>query len=325
MEFEGENQGQSGLSKEGSDVLAGRLSETSDRGGIITARGTGEGLVVRLDGRVDLESLRAAITEFMTARKSFLSGNDVALEWVGEVPSVAVVEEVTDLLEREFSVTVSDSRLREQVKVSIASTEGTASSGSRFEAARGASNAFSSRATEGKSLAGGKAGSVGSATSAGKGSMSGKRSSLFDGIEAIQVGQDAIDPGERSRLGTDPALWDDPDARIVYATLRSGQKVESEHTVVVCGDVNSGAEVIAGGDIIVLGALRGVAHAGAYDETGGGRFIFALNLQPTQLRIGTVISRGSSDSRALPEIARVDGSLIVVEPYQSKSVLGRKI
>jgi septum site-determining protein MinC len=117
---------------------------------------------------------------------------------------------------------------------------------------------------------------------------------------------------------------------MIYGTLRSGQKVETEHSIVVFGDVNSGAEVIAGGDIVILGTLRGIAHAGAYDESGGGRVIFSLNLQPTQLRIGLVISRGSgSDSEStprggLPEVARVDGNMIVVEPYQSRTVWVRR-
>ena len=74
-----------------------------------------------------------------------------------------------------------------------------------------------------------------------------------------------------------------------------------------------------------------IAHAGAYDESGGGRVIFSLNLQPTQLRIGLVISRGSGAENSesmprggLPEVARVDGSMIVVEPYQSRTVWSRR-
>jgi septum site-determining protein MinC len=121
------------------------------------------------------------------------------------------------------------------------------------------------------------------------------------------------------------ALWDDADTRIICRTLRSGQKIETEHSLLIVGDVNSGAELVAGGDIVVLGAMRGVAHAGAFDETGGGRFIFALDLQPTQLRIGSIISRGSGSNRANgPEIAKVDGNIIVVETYSNKALLGMR-
>jgi septum formation inhibitor MinC len=144
---------------------------------------------------------------------------------------------------------------------------------------------------------------------------------------------------------------DEADCRMIVGTLRSGQRIESEHSLIILGDVNTGAELIAGGDIIVLGKLRGVAHAGAYDETGGGRVIIALDLVPTQLRIGSVITRGgggsSAEGRAIEgkisemraggssvagilaknlsglgvEIARVEGNLIVVEQYSSRARL----
>jgi len=123
------------------------------------------------------------------------------------------------------------------------------------------------------------------------------------------------------------SLADIPDARMVFGTLRSGQRVESEHSIIVAGDVNSGAELVAGGDIFVLGKLRGVAHAGAYDETGAGRVIFALELEPTQLRIGGVITRGGgeSGSKGVSELARVDGDMIVVEPYQTRRASGGRV
>ena len=70
-------------------------------------------------------------------------------------------------------------------------------------------------------------------------------------------------------------------------TLRSGQVLESEGSVVILGDVNPGAKVIAVGNVIVLGALKGTACAGI---TG---FIAALEMEPTQLRIADAIGRGS--------------------------------
>lgn len=283
-----------------SDVL-GSGKELGDKGGIITARGTGEGLVIRLDGRVEKGHLKDALIEFMNSRKGFLAGNSVALEWVGSRPDDAFVDELSASLAQDFDISIRSSRLRESVKVAVESIL--------------PPSAVSTKPVAGKVSAGGR--SV----------------SLFDGIEALQgSGRAAADyPSQefaedrRSSAIPDAALWDDPDARIVYATLRSGQKIETEHSLVVFGDVNSGAELIAGGDIIVLGTLRGVAHAGAYDETGGGRVIFALDLRPTQLRIGMVISRGSSsEGDGGAELARVDGSMIVVEPYQSKSMVNRR-
>lgn len=288
-----------------SDVL-GTERDLADKGGIITARGTGEGLVIRLDGRVDKAHLKEALTEFMNSRKGFLAGNSVALEWVGSRPDDAFVDELSASLSQDFDISIRSSRLREPAKAVIESVTPAVGAASK------------------------------SVTAAVTGKAPGARSvSLFDGIEALGMqgsGRAAADfssqeftEDRRGNVVADSALWDDPDARIVYATLRSGQKIETEHSLVVFGDVNSGAELIAGGDIIVLGTLRGVAHAGAYDETGGGRVIFALDLRPTQLRIGMVISRGSaSEGDGGAELARVDGTTIVVEPYQSKSMVNRR-
>ncbi|MCI8991395.1 MAG: septum site-determining protein MinC [Eubacterium sp.] len=76
-------------------------------------------------------------------------------------------------------------------------------------------------------------------------------------------------------------------------TLRSGQSLETERSIVVIGDVNPGARVVSGGNIIVLGALKGIAYAGIYgnDKT----FVVALEMDPMQIRIGNYLAR-SEDS-----------------------------
>lgn len=102
-------------------------------------------------------------------------------------------------------------------------------------------------------------------------------------------------------------------------TLRSGQQIAFDGNVVVLGDVNPGAEIIAGGDIIVVGALRGLAHAGAKGRSDA--VVAALELQPTQLRIGQRLGRPPDGEGAWPgrqraprlEVARLDGGQIVVE------------
>lgn len=70
-------------------------------------------------------------------------------------------------------------------------------------------------------------------------------------------------------------------------SLRSGQKVEFEGSVVILGDVNHGAEVIAGENIVILGSLRGMAHAGAMGNKEA--IITAESIEATQLRISNVI------------------------------------
>ena len=269
--------------------------------GIVGARGTGEGLVIRLDGRVEPVALKDALREYVGSRKSFLQGTSVSLEWVGAKPENQVVEDILSLLAKDFEIEVRINRLR--------AVEAVAEKSKEPLAARVAKEVVN----DSKSV------------------------SLFDGIEALGLSHELghspssdVNYGYGTGIGaglgltTDAsgAMWDDADARIVYSTLRSGQRVETEHSLVIIGDVNSGAEVVAGGDIIVLGNLRGVAHAGAYDETGGGRVIVALTMAPTQLRIGSVISRGGAAGQKGTEVARVDGSVITVELYQARNLRG---
>jgi septum site-determining protein MinC len=103
-------------------------------------------------------------------------------------------------------------------------------------------------------------------------------------------------------------------------SLRSGQKEVFDGDVALVGDINQGAEILAGGDVIVFGTVRGVVHAGYPDNKEA--VVVALNLIPLQLRIGPLIAR--SDERqhhrraASPEVARVKDELIVIEPYQGK-------
>lgn len=70
-------------------------------------------------------------------------------------------------------------------------------------------------------------------------------------------------------------------------SLRSGQKLEFEGSIVISGDVNDGAEVLAQDNIAVIGRLRGLAHAGAKGNIGAK--IYAGEIEATQLRIGNVI------------------------------------
>lgn len=69
--------------------------------------------------------------------------------------------------------------------------------------------------------------------------------------------------------------------------VRSGQKIEFEGSLVIMGDVNDGAEVIAGDNIVILGALRGLAHAGAKGNKNA--IIAASSIDAPQLRIANVI------------------------------------
>lgn len=104
-------------------------------------------------------------------------------------------------------------------------------------------------------------------------------------------------------------------AVMIHRTMRSGFKVAYQGHVVVLGDVNPGAEIVASGSVVVWGRLLGTVHAGAEgDETA---VICALDLSPLQLRIASKVAiapKGDKDPR--PEIASINGDQIIAEAWQ---------
>ena len=96
-------------------------------------------------------------------------------------------------------------------------------------------------------------------------------------------------------------------------SLRSGQKLEVEGSVVIIGDVNSGAEVIAADNIAVIGTLRGLAHAGAKGNKEA--IITASTLEAVQLRISNIVREIDRDEEEIHQNAYVfvDEDNIVIE------------
>ena len=121
------------------------------------------------------------------------------------------------------------------------------------------------------------------------------------------------------QLAASPELpqRNEPGTRTVMGPVRSGVILEHFGHLIIFGDINPGAEVRASGNIVVLGRLRGTAHAGIGQEVG---FILALRLEPQQLRIGRQVARAAdSDLPASePELAYGTGDSIIVERYQGK-------
>ena len=95
-------------------------------------------------------------------------------------------------------------------------------------------------------------------------------------------------------------------------SLRSGQKMETEGSLVIIGDVNSGAEVMASDNIVILGALRGLAHAGA---KGNKQAIEAAGLfDAVQVRIANIVKEINRDEEPLHKqayISVVDDKIII--------------
>lgn len=96
-------------------------------------------------------------------------------------------------------------------------------------------------------------------------------------------------------------------------SLRSGQRMEVEGSIVIIGDVNSGAELIASDNIVVLGNLRGLAHAGA---KGNKQAIIAAGLfDSVQVRIANIVKEINRDEEPLHKNSYlyVDNDKIIIE------------
>jgi len=106
-------------------------------------------------------------------------------------------------------------------------------------------------------------------------------------------------------------------AILVKRTLRSGFSLQHEGHVIIIGDVNPGAQIVATGDILVWGRLRGVVHAGADGDESAQ--VCALDLSPTQLRIaGQIAITPQRRGKSQPEIARIHDGQVVAEPWNPK-------
>jgi len=88
------------------------------------------------------------------------------------------------------------------------------------------------------------------------------------------------------------------ETKYIYNSIRSGTKEEYPGSLVICGDVNSGAEVIAGGNIMILGTLRGVAHSGA---NGNNKATISANtIENTQIRISNLVKEVKEKEEKCP-------------------------
>ena len=120
-----------------------------------------------------------------------------------------------------------------------------------------------------------------------------------ESIEVIET-EDAVDDEEVKRYNKEteklPTLY-------IHRTLRSGQSITSEGNIVIIGDVNPGAEIVAKGDITVWGILGGIAHAGSDGNTYSR--IRDLKFNAIQLRIGGIFAR-RPDTVNIPYVQKTD-------------------
>lgn len=101
--------------------------------------------------------------------------------------------------------------------------------------------------------------------------------------------------------------------KVVRQTIRSGQRLSHPGDLIIVGDVNPGATIMAGGDVMVFGWLRGTIYAGQPEDVS--KVVYALRFDPSQVRIASVLALGNSDRSGNPEKALIENGGLVVKPW----------
>ncbi|MDE5863697.1 MAG: septum site-determining protein MinC [Lachnospiraceae bacterium] len=99
-----------------------------------------------------------------------------------------------------------------------------------------------------------------------------------------EAGQDSNEPKPDSKKEENTGMF-------YRGTLRSGQALETKSSLVIVGDVNPGASVVAGGNIVIIGTLKGSVTAGCNGDKSA--FVIAMGMEPIQIKIADVIARSS--------------------------------
>ncbi len=111
-----------------------------------------------------------------------------------------------------------------------------------------------------------------------------------------------------------------PKMLVINRTVRGGEEIKTQGSVMICGNVNPGAQIIAGGSIDVRGACKGMVHAGAYGDVNA--VVVADRLMPTQIRIADRIAQPPENMTkpTVAERASLQNGQIVVEPIERQEI-----
>lgn len=109
---------------------------------------------------------------------------------------------------------------------------------------------------------------------------------------------------------------DHTDGQFYKGTIRAGQILETESSVIILGDINPGAQIISAGNIVILGTLYGHARAGSLGNRSC--FVVALDMKPARIEIGDLtvkdpVKNTIFKNKQAPKIAYVDGETIKTE------------
>ena len=154
-----------------------------------------------------------------------------------------------------------------------------------------------------------------------------QREEMFkNAVESVSVPKEVFVQEEVLPEQSESLYTPGSEGQFYRGTLRSGQVIECEGSIVILGDVNPGAKVVSSGNVVILGALKGTVYAGVTGDASS--FVVALEMSPMQIRIGDYIARSADSTgklkakkaKAETKIAFVENGNIYIEPL-NKEVL----
>ena len=113
---------------------------------------------------------------------------------------------------------------------------------------------------------------------------------------------------------------DENSGQFYRGTLKDGASIETEHSIIILGDVCEGSCVYSNKDIVVLGTLTGDVYAGAGGNSN--HFVVALNMLPGVLQIGDYVYNsqpqktprwGFKKPQTVPKIAYTHNGEVQIE------------
>ncbi|MHB8141025.1 MAG: septum site-determining protein MinC [Vulcanimicrobiaceae bacterium] len=268
-------------------------------------RGKGTGLEITLAGR-DAAATLEELATILHARPGFYRGTDATLACGDQAPSDALLAAAGELLNEAGIV------LR-ALSGGPAVSPAAAARGLAFVPARSSPDGELERR---RALRPKREVALSEAARSLIADFAGARSDIASRRRRGEPSVPRVVAPVRGPTGEAPlSLVESPATRYHVGTLRGGQSLHQLGNLVVVGDVNPGAELVATGDILVFGRLAGVAHAGAQGDAGA--VVLALDLAATQLRIATSIAADAPPAKRSPqpEVAIVREAQIMIIPY----------
>lgn len=248
----------------------------------VMIKGNSSGLTVNLDESADFAAIKEAAAKKFHDSAKFLGTASMAVEFTGRPLSEEETAEMLDVISSSCDINVvyiSDNTKKELFKNAMAKAEG-AEEGS--PAIDDASNVSGEVKADNEDRPGVSCDAVINASD----------------DEPYRLAN------EQLAVVTKGAGADKEPAEMYVGNIRSGQTLKFKGSATIIGNVNPGGEVIAVGNVVVLGSLKGMVTAGAMGDTKC--FVVSTNLDPMQVRIGNVIARSPDQPKKKSRFKKED-------------------